>query len=111
MSFLIGIIMQSRGLLCIFYFTKMVNLIGGESPEYCTQLLKVPVKVRSRCIVIALNNQFLNGLMVLLHGQESCRKNCKTLKTSDPTWVSISCLQVFFFKSELVLKLIVVMTF
>ena len=25
MLFLIGIIMQSRGLLCIFYFTKMVN--------------------------------------------------------------------------------------
>ena len=34
------------------------------------KLLKVPVKVQSRCIVIALNNQFLNGLMVLLHGRE-----------------------------------------
>ena len=79
----------------------MVNLKEG-------QLLKVLVKVLTRYIIIAIIHT--KWVDVTLAWPREQQKNCKTLKTSDPTWVSICCLH-FSFRSALVSSLIALMTF
>ena len=63
MLFLIGIIKISGGQFCILkvmYFIKIVNLKDGQ--------------------LLLLNNPYPNGMMLLLHGQENCRKIARLLR-------------------------------
>ena len=74
MSFLIGIIEQSGGQLWIFKIN--ILFINGEFERGTTS--------ESTCksfnpVYYNRNNPYPNGLMLLLHGQENCRKIAKLL--------------------------------
>ena len=105
MSFLIGIIEQSGGQPWIFKIN--ILFINGELQRGTTS--------ESTCksfnpVYYNRNNSLPKWVDVTLAWPRELQKNCKTLKTSDPTWVSICCLH-FSFKSALVSNLIAVMTF